>query len=185
MDISSRCMCYSSVLLAVIRPRLRPSCSARAPVSTVLCASIARSSWGSPSMLRAYSMAPVRTTILRQRLKRSLGALLQAPPRAYGWCRTRWSCATLAAQLQTKHGLAVSAWTVRRWLHEMDWVWKLAKLVAETERPTAGRVFGPGFGGMPSTCKRMRCWSLPMNSISICCPNTRRRGGPRGARQKS
>jgi hypothetical protein len=49
--------------------------------------------------------APVRTTILRPWLKRSLGALLKAPPRAYGWCRTRWSGATLAAQLQTKHGL--------------------------------------------------------------------------------
>src|SRR5215470_11539614 len=55
-------------------------------------------------------MAPVRTTILMPWLKRSLGALLKASPRAYGWCRTRWSCATLAAQLQTKHGLEVSAW---------------------------------------------------------------------------
>jgi len=66
-------------------------------------------------------MAPVRTTILMPWLKRSLGALLKAPPHAYGWCRTRWSCATLAAQLQTKHGLEVSAWTVRRWLHDMGW----------------------------------------------------------------
>ena len=49
--------------------------------------------------------APVRTTILMPWLKRSLGALLKAPPCAYGWCRTRWSGATLAAQLQTKHGL--------------------------------------------------------------------------------
>ena len=51
-------------------------------------------------------------------LKRSLGALLKAPPRAYGGCRTRWSGATRAAQLKTKHGLEVSAWTVRRWLHD-------------------------------------------------------------------
>lgn len=57
------------------------------------------------------------------------------PPRTYGWCRTRWSCATLAAQLQTKHGLAVSAWTVRRWLHELGWVWKRAKLVARDDDP--------------------------------------------------
>jgi hypothetical protein len=54
-------------------------------------------------------MAPVRTTILMPWLKRSLGALLKVPPRTYGWCRTRWSCATLAAQLQTKHGLEGSA----------------------------------------------------------------------------
>jgi transposase len=80
-------------------------------------------------------MAPVRTTILMPWMKRSLGALLKAPPRAYGWCRTRWSWATLAAQLKTKHGLEVSAWTVRRWLHDMGWVWKRAKLVAKDNDP--------------------------------------------------
>src|SRR5206468_365879 len=80
-------------------------------------------------------MAPVRTTILMPWMKRSLGALLKVPPRTYGWCRTRWSCATLAAQLKTKHGLEVSAWTVRRWLHDMGWVWKRAKLVAKDNDP--------------------------------------------------
>ena len=79
--------------------------------------------------------APVRTTILMPWMKRSLGALLKATPRAYGWCRTRWSGATLAAQLKTKHGMEVSAWTVRRWLHEMGWVWKRAKLVAKDNDP--------------------------------------------------
>ena len=63
------------------------------------------------------------------------GALLKAAPRAYGWCRTRWSCATLAATLQAKHGIEVSAETVRRWLHEMGWVWKRAKLVAKDDDP--------------------------------------------------
>jgi putative transposase len=80
-------------------------------------------------------MAPVRTTILMPWMKRSLGALLKVPPRTYGWCRTRWSCATLAAQLKTKHGLEVSVWTVRRWLHDMGWVWKRAKLVAKDNDP--------------------------------------------------
>jgi transposase len=79
--------------------------------------------------------APVRTTVLLPVVQRSLAALLKAPPRAYGWCRTRWSCATLAAQLTAKHGLAVSAWTVRRWLHELGWVWKRAKLVAKDDDP--------------------------------------------------
>jgi transposase len=79
--------------------------------------------------------APVRTTVLLPVVQRSLIALLKAPPRAYGWCRTRWSCATLAAQLTTKHRLAVSAWTVRRWLHELGWVWKRAKLVAKDDDP--------------------------------------------------
>jgi transposase len=79
--------------------------------------------------------APVRTTILMPWIKRSLSALLKAPPRAYGWCRTRWSCATLAVELKANHRLEVSAWTVRRWLHELGWVWKRAKLVAKDDDP--------------------------------------------------
>ena len=77
----------------------------------------------------------MRMTVLMPWLMRSLGALLKATPRAYGWCRTRWSCATLAATLQAKHGIEVSAETVRRWLHEMDWVWNRAKLVAKDDDP--------------------------------------------------
>jgi transposase len=77
----------------------------------------------------------VRLTALMPWLMRSLGPLLKAAPRAYGWCRTRWSCATLAATLRAKHGTEVSAETVRRWLHEMGWVWKRAKLVAKDDDP--------------------------------------------------
>jgi putative transposase len=77
----------------------------------------------------------VQTSVLMPWLTRSLGALLKKAPRAYGWCRTRWSCATLAMTLQTKHGIAVSAETVRRWLHEIGWVWKRAKLVAKDDDP--------------------------------------------------
>jgi hypothetical protein len=62
-------------------------------------------------------------------------ALLKAPPGAYGWCRTRWSCAALALTLQAKRGSAVSAETMRRWLHELGWVWKRAKLVAKEDDP--------------------------------------------------
>jgi transposase len=78
---------------------------------------------------------PVRTTVLLPTLRRSLVALLKAPPRASGWCRTRWSCATLALTLQTKRGITVSAETMRRWLHELGWVWKRAKLVAKDDDP--------------------------------------------------
>jgi transposase len=77
----------------------------------------------------------VRLTVLMPWLMRSLGAVLKAAPRTYGWCRTRWSCATLAATLQAKHGMEVSAETVRRWLHEIGWVWKRAKLVAKDDDP--------------------------------------------------
>jgi transposase len=79
--------------------------------------------------------APVRTTGLLPVVQRSLPALLQAPPRASGWCRTRWSGATVATQLTAQHGLAVSAWTGRRGLHELGWGWKRAKLVAKDDDP--------------------------------------------------
>jgi hypothetical protein len=39
--------------------------------------------------------APVRTTVLMPWLRRSLSAVLKAAPRAYGWCCTHWSYATL------------------------------------------------------------------------------------------
>lgn len=78
---------------------------------------------------------PVRTTALSPSLQRSLLALLKAAPNAFGWCRTRWSCASLAAQLKVNRGLEVSAETMRRWLHQLGWVWKRAKLVAKDDDP--------------------------------------------------
>jgi transposase len=78
---------------------------------------------------------PGRTTVLVPTLRRSLLALLKAAPRAYGWCRTRWSCATLAAPLQATRGIRVSAETMRRWVHEVGWVWKRATLVATDDDP--------------------------------------------------
>jgi transposase len=95
-------------------------------------------------MMRAYGagarrqgrlIPPVRTTVLLPMLRRPLLALLKASPRVYGWCRTRWSCATLALTLQAKRGITVSAETMRRWLHELGWVWKRAKLVAKYDNP--------------------------------------------------
>lgn len=68
-------------------------------------------------------------------VRRSLLALLQKTPAAYGWCRTRWSCATLALQLQAQRGIRVSAETVRRCRHALGWVWKRAKLVAQDSDP--------------------------------------------------
>jgi transposase len=63
----------------------------------------------------------VRTTVLIPTLRRSLLALLKVTPRAYSWCRTDWSCATLARTLQAKRGTTVPADTMRRWLHESGW----------------------------------------------------------------
>src|SRR3954452_7527332 len=67
--------------------------------------------------------------------QRSLLALLQKTPSVYGWYRTRWSGATLALQLQVQQGIRVSAETVRRCLHALDWVWKRAKLIAKDSDP--------------------------------------------------
>jgi transposase len=78
---------------------------------------------------------PIRPTVLVPTLRRSFLALLKAPPRVYGWCRTRWSWATLALTRQAKRGMTVSAETRRRWLHELGWVWKRAKLGARDDDP--------------------------------------------------
>ena len=68
-------------------------------------------------------------------VRRSLLALLKQVPAVYGWCRTRWSCATLAAQLHLQRGLVVSASTIRCWLPALGWVWKRAQLVARADDP--------------------------------------------------
>lgn len=78
---------------------------------------------------------PARVRRLGPALKRSVLAILHAVPRACGWCRTRWSCTTVALELQARWGLAVSAETVRRWLHELGWEWKRAKLIAKDDDP--------------------------------------------------
>lgn len=73
----------------------------------------------------ADTAAPPRAR--RASLKRSLRALLKRAPSAFGWCRTRWSCAALAAELKAQRGVAVSQDTIRRWLHEAGYVWKRAR----------------------------------------------------------
>ena len=76
-----------------------------------------------------------RQRVLTPSLKRSVLALLKTAPRALGWCRTRWSCATLAVELQVRRGIAVSAETMRHWLHELGWAWKRAKVAAKDDDP--------------------------------------------------
>lgn len=78
---------------------------------------------------------PHRAGSLTPSLRRSLLALLKRAPSVYGWCRTRWSCATLSTQMNVQRGVGVSAATLRRWLHQLGWVWKRAKLVARDDNP--------------------------------------------------
>jgi transposase len=83
--------------------------------------------------LEADGIAPPR--VARAGLKRSLRALLKRAPQAFGWCRVRWSCACLAAELKARRGVALSQQTVRRWLHEAGYVWKRARHVARDDDP--------------------------------------------------
>ena len=68
-------------------------------------------------------------------LQRSVLALLKTAPRALGWCRTRWSCATLAVELQVRRGITISVETLRHWLPEGGWEGKRAKGAAKAEDP--------------------------------------------------
>lgn len=63
-------------------------------------------------------------------LQRSLLSILKHAPRIFGWCRTRWSCAALASELKARRGVLVSPEKVRRWLHELGYVWKRARHAA-------------------------------------------------------
>jgi transposase len=76
-----------------------------------------------------------RVTVLSPALKRSVLAILHSVPRLCGWGRTRWSCATIAMELYTRRKIAVSAETLRRWVHAVDWEWKRAKLRAKDDDP--------------------------------------------------
>lgn len=76
-----------------------------------------------------------RLRVLTPSLKRSVEALLKTAPRVCGWCRTRWSCATLAVEVQVRRGIRVSAETMRHWLHELGWEWKRAKVAAKDDDP--------------------------------------------------
>ncbi len=68
-------------------------------------------------------------------LKRSLKSLVKVAPAAFGWCRTRWSCAALALEVQRRRGVSVSPDSIRRWLHELGYVWKRARHVARDDDP--------------------------------------------------
>src|SRR4051794_25352340 len=68
---------------------------------------------------------------LTSSLRRSLLALLKKSAAVYGWCRTRWSCATLALQLQTQRGIRVSAGKRGRGLQAPGLGWERAETAAK------------------------------------------------------
>ena len=79
--------------------------------------------------------SPWHRTVLTPALTRSVLAIVHSGPRLWGGCRTRWRCATIALELQARRGVVVSGETVRRWLQELGWVWKRAKLRAKDDDP--------------------------------------------------
>jgi transposase len=67
--------------------------------------------------------------------QRSLLCLLKQTPSAFGWCRTRWSCATLSLQLAAQRGYTLSRETIRRTLHQLGDAWKRARHAARDDDP--------------------------------------------------
>jgi hypothetical protein len=73
------------------------------------------------------------------RFQRKLLQIIKQPPRLFGWCRTRWSCAALALTIATQTGLQVSRETIRCELRAAGYVWKRAKLKAKDDDPQRAR----------------------------------------------
>jgi transposase len=76
-----------------------------------------------------------RLTVLAPARPRSVRAIVPSGPRLAGWCRTRWSCAPMALELQARRGVVVSGETVRGWLHELGGVWQRAQRRAKDDDP--------------------------------------------------
>jgi transposase len=56
-------------------------------------------------------------------------------PRDFGFFRSRWSCALVALLLWERRGLRLSPETVRRGLHQMDFVWRRPRPVVGLKDP--------------------------------------------------
>lgn len=61
--------------------------------------------------------------------------LLHHTPRDFDFFRTRWSCAVLALLLREREGIRLSAETVRRGLHRMEFVWRRPRPVVGPRDP--------------------------------------------------
>lgn len=73
------------------------------------------------------------------RWQRKLRSLIKLSPRAFGWCRVRWSCLTLAITLAVLTQVKVSRETVRLELKAANYVWKRAKLKGRDDDPERAR----------------------------------------------
>jgi hypothetical protein len=112
-------------------------------IAACLCCSRSRVSrsvaaWCSGALKLAVSRRRPRSwwgRALADGLRRKLAFLRRRLRRAFGWKRTRWSCACLALTLSPQVGYQISAETVRRGLPQADDVWKRPSLVARDDDP--------------------------------------------------
>lgn len=64
-----------------------------------------------------------------------VGWVTTLTPRAFGFLRSRWCCATLALLLWQQQGVQVSRETIRRWLRQDDLVWRRPRPVLRRQDP--------------------------------------------------
>jgi putative transposase len=64
-----------------------------------------------------------------------VGWLLNKTPRAFGFLRSRWCCATVVLLLHERHGITASRETVRRVLRRAQLVWRRPRPVLKLEDP--------------------------------------------------
>jgi transposase len=65
-----------------------------------------------------------RATVVASWLLVAVRWLLNSTPQDFGFFRSRWSCAVLALLLWQREGIRLSPETVRRGLHQMEFVWR-------------------------------------------------------------
>ena len=110
-----------SYLLAL--PVLRLGAAGRTPTESATCLFCSRSrvyrmvnAYHAHLLDARFDPSPPQASWRSPSVRRSLVALLKQVPAVYGWCRTRWSCATLIVQFQLQRGIVVLSSIMRRWL---------------------------------------------------------------------
>lgn len=68
-------------------------------------------------------------------LVRVVGWLVHKTPQDFGYFRSRWSCETLAEVLAWETGERLSRETIRRGLHELEFVWRRPRPVVGPDDP--------------------------------------------------
>jgi transposase len=94
--------------------------------------------WAAGGVERALGSEP-RTVPVRAWLIVVVQWLLRFTPRDFGFFRARWSCELLAMLLREQRGQWLSAETIRRGLHRMNWVWRRPQPVVGPRDPDHGR----------------------------------------------